>query len=91
MRVLPTVGCPVVQFNPVQQPAMAYAIVPNPVARQSENQLFAFTVFETKPVIGQENISAPDQYRPKTHSRLSVLISLNRALAPIDRHSAKWG
>jgi hypothetical protein len=31
MRVLATVRCPVVQFNPVQQPVMAYGIVPNPV------------------------------------------------------------
>lgn len=26
--MLPTVGCPVVQFNPVQQPSRAFAIVP---------------------------------------------------------------
>ena len=30
MRVLATVRCPVVQFNPVQQPVMAYGIVPKP-------------------------------------------------------------
>ena len=30
MRVLATVRCPMVQFNPVQQPVMAYGIVPIP-------------------------------------------------------------
>jgi hypothetical protein len=33
LRVPPTVRCPVVQFNPVQQPFVAFAIVPKAGAR----------------------------------------------------------
>ena len=35
LRVLPTVGCSVVQFNPVQQPFMAFAVVPTPPIHQN--------------------------------------------------------
>ena len=56
----------VVPFNHIQQPFRAFGIVPIAVNRQSENQLFTSTIFETKPVTGQENISAPDQYHSKT-------------------------
>lgn len=36
MRVLATVRCPVVQFNAVQQPVMAYGIVPLPDSQTIE-------------------------------------------------------
>ena len=39
--MLPTVGCPVVQFNPVQQPFMAFSIVPIPDGRHLAKQPFA--------------------------------------------------
>jgi hypothetical protein len=29
LRVVPTVGFPVIQLNPLQQPLMAFGIVPN--------------------------------------------------------------
>lgn len=53
----------VVQFGPSPQPLLVDDNVPNSVTRQSENQLFASTVFDTKADSGQEIISDPDQYR----------------------------
>jgi len=80
--VLPTVGFPVVQFNPVQQPVIAYGIVPIGVSGQSEDRTFAGSARQAKAAIQISGSNFPiggRQCRGSGHTVISPIWGMFRS------------
>jgi hypothetical protein len=70
-RVLPKIRFTVVPFNPVQQPFMAFAIVPIAVSRESQDRSLAHTVRGAKADLQIAGSFSLTQLAPVQHSSRS--------------------